>query len=152
MKTNSAQKRTLAKSYEYLQTLGKKCSHCSKVLVLNWISDAFYRLVKSASILQMFFLCQYWVISVCFEWSISEIFTMKQAWITEYLARYVFTILKQESLISNINEVADMYKVFPGLVSQEEQTLSTVMIMNICSLVEYQCTLCGVISCRNLSN
>ena len=54
MKTNSAQKITLTKSYEYLQTLVKD-SYCTKA-VLNRLSDDFYRLVVCTVILQIFFM------------------------------------------------------------------------------------------------
>ena len=58
----------------------------SKVIVLkrNRLSNAFYRLVIYAFILELyrisFFEHQFQLISVCFEWSIPEIFIMKQSW------------------------------------------------------------------------
>ena len=54
VKTNSAQRITLTKSYEYLQTLVKD-SYCAKA-VLNRLSDDFYRLVVCTVILQIFFM------------------------------------------------------------------------------------------------
>ena len=46
------------------------------------------------------FLCEFWAIPVCFEWSISE--------------------------IANINEVTDIYEVFPDSISQEENWADSV--------------------------
>ena len=60
MKTNSMQRRTLKKSYEYLQTLSKLWRYCTKI-VLNRHSDAFYRVETCAFILEIFvFKLQFW--------------------------------------------------------------------------------------------
>ena len=45
-------------------------------------------------------------------------FTMRQLRITEQLARFLFKTKK--NLITNISKVTDMYEVFPGSISQEE--------------------------------
>ena len=42
------------------------------------------------------------------------------------VASWVPTILKQKSLITNISELTDMYDVFPGSTSQEENWTDSV--------------------------
>ena len=87
MEKNSALRRTLVKSYEFV------LSYCTKA-VLNRPADAFYRLAICASILEILFFLehQFQLISICFEQFISKIFVMKQPW--SNISEKSFSILK----------------------------------------------------------
>ena len=70
------------------------------------------------------------------------------------IASQVPTILFLKSLITNINEVTDIHMKSSQvqlLWKKIEQVLSIIMIMNMWLLGQYQCTLCGVISCHSLA-
>ena len=89
---------TQKEKFQCKEKLWQKAMHIyknfpnSKVIVLkellNRLSHAIYKLVICAFILELysmlisffFFKCQFQLFTVCFKWSVSEIFTMKQLW------------------------------------------------------------------------
>ena len=138
------------KSYEYLQTFGKQYSYYTKA-VLNRFSDAFYRLVICVFILKIFF------VSVLTNLSLLQMVHFQNFYnetvMNNRIASQVPTILFLKSLITNISAVTDIrMKTSQVQLPWKKigQILSIIMIMNMWLLGQYQCTLCGVISCHSL--
>ena len=139
------------KSYEYLQTLGKQYSYYTKA-VLKRFSDAFYRLVICVFILEIFFM------SVLINLSLFQMVHFQTFYsetvMHNRIASQVPTILFLKSLITNISAVTDIrMKTSQVQLPWKKigQILSIIMIMNMWLLGQYQCTLCGVISCHSLA-
>ena len=139
------------KSYGYLQTFGKQYSYYTTAL-LNRFSDAFYRLVVRVFILEIFFMSVFTNLSL-FQVVHLQIFYDETVMNNRIASQIPTIFFKKKGLISNISEVTDICiksSQVQLLKKKIEQILSTIMIMNMRLLGQYQCTLCGVISCHSL--